>query len=561
MTHDLLKNFSAPHMRSNLEKSLVDICEGRKTKEIVLKEQISVYKTAFENAQQAVNQLKQSLKFYMNLGYGNPFRFAEEGGNFPDFGDDRRPPGGGAGPGFGGGPGGGRGPGGDGDSGGFGGGGRNDTGGGDGGVGGTSSSSAPIPGSAAHSSSSNDLGPLDRSYPPKINLKSCPSCNSQTTLKKYQSKKFAFLCHGCNTILLCNSKFVIDMSKPKNLSDLTCQKHFGFTCEKVDLKLEPNSDFPLWLGLEYTACIHPGCDSDLAGKFSFWKPGKGSGAGGAPSSAAVIEEPPDSFELLIDPDLPVNLDRFRNSGTTNFQINESGAGPSSGYAGNSNAGHPQCSCGINATKLQTKKPGPNINRWFYTCGNNRSCDFFEWCDTERNNSNFSFDDSRPSSNQADTSGYGQPTCSCGQNALKLQTKKPGPNVNRWFYTCGNNRACDFFEWCDNDSARSKKSSRSKNSNSRSRAKSKSSNKKPAAKAASGNVPNCSCNQPAAQFTVRKDGPNQGRKFNTCQTKSCQFFEWADQPQASSAKPETKARKQPTCSNCGNVGHTKRNCKN
>lgn len=38
---------------------------------------------------------------------------------------------------------------------------------------------------------------------------------------------------------------------------------------------------------------------------------------------------------------------------------------------------------------------------------------------------------------------------------------------------------------------------------------------------------CYCNVAAAQFTVRKEGPNQGRQFYSCSTKACQFFLWAD----------------------------------
>ena len=38
---------------------------------------------------------------------------------------------------------------------------------------------------------------------------------------------------------------------------------------------------------------------------------------------------------------------------------------------------------------------------------------------------------------------------------------------------------------------------------------------------------CSCSNPAAFFTVRKEGKNQGRKFYVCSSKTCDFFLWAD----------------------------------
>lgn len=41
---------------------------------------------------------------------------------------------------------------------------------------------------------------------------------------------------------------------------------------------------------------------------------------------------------------------------------------------------------------------------------------------------------------------------------------------------------------------------------------------------------CMCNQPAVQLTVRKEGPNKGKKFYKCavgaQNNGCDFFLWA-----------------------------------
>ncbi|XP_067390368.1 DNA topoisomerase 3-alpha [Emydura macquarii macquarii] len=39
---------------------------------------------------------------------------------------------------------------------------------------------------------------------------------------------------------------------------------------------------------------------------------------------------------------------------------------------------------------------------------------------------------------------------------------------------------------------------------------------------------CNCGAEAALLTVRKEGPNQGRRFYKCSTGSCNFFLWADQ---------------------------------
>lgn len=37
---------------------------------------------------------------------------------------------------------------------------------------------------------------------------------------------------------------------------------------------------------------------------------------------------------------------------------------------------------------------------------------------------------------------------------------------------------------------------------------------------------CECGNQAKQVQVFKDGPNKGRFFHTCATKSCNFFKWA-----------------------------------
>ncbi|XP_017272283.1 DNA topoisomerase 3-alpha [Kryptolebias marmoratus] len=46
---------------------------------------------------------------------------------------------------------------------------------------------------------------------------------------------------------------------------------------------------------------------------------------------------------------------------------------------------------------------------------------------------------------------------------------------------------------------------------------------------SGDAIVCNCGQAALLLTVRKDGPNQGRQFYKCNSGSCNFFLWADQP--------------------------------
>jgi DNA topoisomerase-3 len=39
---------------------------------------------------------------------------------------------------------------------------------------------------------------------------------------------------------------------------------------------------------------------------------------------------------------------------------------------------------------------------------------------------------------------------------------------------------------------------------------------------------CKCGSPCAQYTVKKEGVNQGRPFFSCAHRACQTFIWADE---------------------------------
>jgi hypothetical protein len=48
--------------------------------------------------------------------------------------------------------------------------------------------------------------------------------------------------------------------------------------------------------------------------------------------------------------------------------------------------------------------------------------------------------------------------------------------------------------------------------------------------ADADTPNCQCGKPSALRTVKKEGPNLGRRFFGCSVKDgCSFFQWDDQP--------------------------------
>jgi hypothetical protein len=49
-------------------------------------------------------------------------------------------------------------------------------------------------------------------------------------------------------------------------------------------------------------------------------------------------------------------------------------------------------------------------------------------------------------------------------------------------------------------------------------------------------PDCECGTPSLMLKTVKEGPNQGRFFYTCSTKSCGFFQWQDQGDSSFSGP-------------------------
>eukprot|EP00929_Paragymnodinium_shiwhaense_P111839 TRINITY_DN80122_c0_g1_i1.p1 TRINITY_DN80122_c0_g1~~TRINITY_DN80122_c0_g1_i1.p1 ORF type:complete len:608 (-),score=121.35 TRINITY_DN80122_c0_g1_i1:98-1921(-) len=54
-----------------------------------------------------------------------------------------------------------------------------------------------------------------------------------------------------------------------------------------------------------------------------------------------------------------------------------------------------------------------------------------------------------------------------------------------------------------------------------------------------NGPNCWCQQPSVQFTVKKEGPNTGRMFYSCAKERearCGYFQWSDEPDRPEGKP-------------------------
>ena len=69
--------------------------------------------------------------------------------------------------------------------------------------------------------------------------------------------------------------------------------------------------------------------------------------------------------------------------------------------------------------------------------------------------------------------------------------------------------------------------------------------------------NCDCNVSAASFTVKKEGPNKGRKFFTCKEKKCKYFFFAD----GKGNYKNFNFKGGACSRCGRYGCDVTTCDN
>tara|TARA_A100001015_G_scaffold217808_1_gene244747 strand:- start:4358 stop:5065 length:708 start_codon:yes stop_codon:yes gene_type:complete len=57
------------------------------------------------------------------------------------------------------------------------------------------------------------------------------------------------------------------------------------------------------------------------------------------------------------------------------------------------------------------------------------------------------------------------------------------------------------------------------------------------------TPNCSCNRPSVERTVKKESANKGRQFYVCSTRDgCNFFEWKDAPKTNAPNSESGSKR-------------------
>ena len=143
---------------------------------------------------------------------------------------------------------------------------------------------------------------------------------------------------------------------------------------------------------------------------------------------------------------------------------------------------PNCNCDVPAAERTAGKDNENKGRQFWTCGNERKCDFFQWADAvpnaapRRDEWNSVVPAKRPSSQQmvrccshlivsfkarmlivpcaSQNPGPSKMArmCGCDLTAVPRTVSKDGPTKGRRFWSCPNSDGarCGFFEWEDAD---------------------------------------------------------------------------------------------------------------
>ena len=151
----------------------------------------------------------------------------------------------------------------------------------------------------------------------------------------------------------------------------------------------------------------------------------------------------------------------RGGGGAGHRQDESGYGSFPDTPGDDDGGTVACNCGLQSVKRTVQKEGDNKGREFFTCSKNRDeqCGFFQWADEEpRSNSRPQQNRVQPQQrhNQFNNTGARNDdndleiNCNCGQPSARRTVQKDGANKGREFFTCSKNRdeQCRFFQWAD-----------------------------------------------------------------------------------------------------------------
>ncbi|XP_004342668.2 topoisomerase III [Capsaspora owczarzaki ATCC 30864] len=132
-------------------------------------------------------------------------------------------------------------------------------------------------------------------------------------------------------------------------------------------------------------------------------------------------------------------------------------------------------------------------------------------------------------------------CACSQPAVQF-TSQSAANPGRQFMRCAT-RTCGFFVWADSDARLPSFDTLGSRPNTNSRFK------------------KCGCNRDAVLKTVTKaDSDNRGRQFWTCDSKKCDYFEWAEEgATASSSAYNSSNNRSRNAGGAGGGGSGGNNC--
>ncbi|CAN8063132.1 unnamed protein product [Agarophyton chilense] len=149
--------------------------------------------------------------------------------------------------------------------------------------------------------------------------------------------------------------------------------------------------------------------------------------------------------------------------------------------------------------------------------------------------------------RADDSEVGNiPKCRCGSVAARRTVRKEGRNKGKIFFACQKpvGQQCGFFEWDNHPDHPNQGQSQNPQHGNHQKVSVQQNPRTIIVGPAGGEVqaeeipfvvpggpPGCQCDLPAVEYTVKKQGPNRGRKFFVCQLpreKKCRFFQWADE---------------------------------
>ncbi|KAJ3034776.1 DNA topoisomerase 3-alpha [Rhizophlyctis rosea] len=113
-----------------------------------------------------------------------------------------------------------------------------------------------------------------------------------------------------------------------------------------------------------------------------------------------------------------------------------------------------CLCGEPAAKRMVKKEGPNVGREFYGCAKPQAaadrCDYFQWADDLARGGGQDIAAYRQhATGGMNDGGDEKPKCDCGLIAAVKTSNKDNENKGRQFYTCIKSASrCNFFQWAD-----------------------------------------------------------------------------------------------------------------